>query len=47
MLISYVLKNGVGSACPICADFNEDGEATISDVTALISYVLRENSSQQ
>ena len=47
MLISYVLKNGVGSACPICADFNEDGEATISDVTALISYVLRVNPSQQ
>ena len=40
MLISYVLNNGVGSACPVCADVNGDGDINIGDVTALISKVL-------
>ena len=40
MLISYVLKNGEGTACPICADVNGDGFYTIADVTVLISRVL-------
>ena len=43
LLISYVLKNGVGSACPICADVNNDGFFTIADVTMLISKVLKKN----
>ena len=41
ILISYVLKNGVGTACPICADVNNDGFYTIADVTMLISKVLK------
>lgn len=41
ILISYVLKNGVGTACPICADMNKDGFFTIADVTLLISKVLK------
>jgi hypothetical protein len=43
MLISYVLKNGVGSACPICADVNGDTEISIADVTVLINKVLTKN----
>ena len=43
MLISFVLKNGVGNACPICADVNGDESFTIADVTALISRVLKQN----
>lgn len=43
ILISYVLKNGVGSACPICADVNGDTEISIADVTVLINKVLTKN----
>ena len=43
MLISYVLANGTGAACPICADVNEDGFYTIADVTMLIDHVLKHN----
>ena len=43
MLISYVLANGNGAACPICADVNEDGTCNIADVTMLIAKVLRGN----
>ena len=40
VLISYVLSNGGGSACPICADVNGDNDVNIGDVTMLISMVL-------
>ena len=40
LLISYVLNNGVGSACPICADVNGDGFYTIADVTVLIGRII-------
>ena len=40
ILIGYVLSNGAGSACPICADLNGDGKYTIEDVTMLINKVL-------
>ena len=41
MLIGYVLANGSGAACPICADVNGDNNINIADVTALIAKVLR------
>ena len=43
MLISYVLANGSGAACPICADVNGDSNISIGDVTALINKVLSGN----
>ena len=43
VLISYVLKNGSGSACPICANLNNDDNIDIADVTSLISKVLKGN----
>ena len=43
MLISYVLSNGMGTACPVCADVNGDNSATIADVTMLIGIVLSGN----
>ena len=43
MLISYVLANGNGAACPICADVNGDSFCTVADVTMLIGKVLAGN----
>ena len=43
LLIAYVLSNGNGVACPICADVNGDGFYTIADVTILIGMVLGGN----
>ena len=45
MLISYVLANGTGAACPICADLNGDDAVNVADVTALIAKVLKNSSS--
>ena len=40
MLITYVLSNGSGASCPVCADVNGDYSTTIADVTILIGMVL-------
>ena len=43
ILIGYVLSNGSGAACPVCADVNGDTSVTIADVTQLIGMVLSGN----